>query len=245
MRQVVSHVDALDTLLPCSLQHLEHFCPSMVYASMPSWRVPASSLFFRILKTVCWSRAVVLRSDSRFSVSIATAILALTLLCLVLSKSLCASAADHQTCSKAPRLCLALALKWLQQHDPLVLMLTSTQGLTDRGKRGAFGDCAGDIGLPDRVLCGGLLRLGVRMSNMLVCSRDEFLSYSPAPPRFVLITHPGSLFNSQIHLPCLPLHGHVQDVQREVARQSHPAHLFILQALLYHWAGAWQRGRLK
>ena len=75
--------------------------------------------------------------------------------------------------------------------------------------------------------------IGLCKSNMLVCSRDEFLSDSPR--------HPGSLFNSQIHLPCLPLHGHVQDVQSKVARQSHPAYLPTLQALLYHCAGARHR----
>ena len=42
-------------------------------------------------------------------------------------------------------------------------------------------------------------------------------------------------------LPSLTFHGHVQNVQRKMARQSHPALFPILQALLYRWAGAWHR----
>ena len=38
-----------------------------------------------------------------------------------------------------------------------------------------------------------------------------------------------------------PLHGHVDDVQCEVARQSHLAKLFLFWALLYLWAAALER----
>ena len=53
-----------------------------------------------------------------------------------------------------------------------------------------------------------------------------------------------SIWASRQSLSCLPFHGHIQNVHRKVARQSHPAHLPTLEALWYRRAGAWHRKQL-